>query len=116
MSVHALFQFLDSFSENIKDDDTSTVENIKAQYFKFNFNANNAFKCDSSDDENTPKAPDISNEMVDETKRDIQENILFDHKDTLFFDSNDVRFNGTYNKKTVESEHYLSRHYKDIYF
>ncbi|XP_018301936.1 MATH and LRR domain-containing protein PFE0570w, partial [Mycetomoellerius zeteki] len=80
-------------TENIKDDDTSTVENIKAQYFKFNFNANNAFKCDSSDDENTPKAPDISNEMVDETKRDIQENILFDHKDTLFFDSNDVRFN-----------------------
>ncbi|XP_011061588.1 PREDICTED: uncharacterized protein LOC105150294 [Acromyrmex echinatior] len=80
-------------TENIKDNDTSTVENIKTQHFKFNFNANNAFKYDSSGEENTPEAPDINNQMVDETKEDIQENIPFGHKDTLFFDSNDVRFN-----------------------
>ncbi|KYN35594.1 hypothetical protein ALC56_10154, partial [Trachymyrmex septentrionalis] len=85
-------------TENIKDNDTSIMENIKAQHFKFNFNTSNAFKYDSSDEENTPGAPDINNQMaVDETKEDIQENILFGHKDTLFFDSNDVRFNGTYN-------------------
>ncbi|KYN09476.1 hypothetical protein ALC57_18422 [Trachymyrmex cornetzi] len=93
-------------TENIKDNDTSTVENIKAQHFKFNFNANNAFKYDSSDEENKPEALDISKQIVDEIKEDIQENILFDHKDTLFFDSNDIRFNGTYNKKTMESEHF----------
>ncbi|XP_018404159.1 PREDICTED: nucleolar protein 8-like [Cyphomyrmex costatus] len=79
-------------TENSKDNDTSTIENIKAQHFKLNFNANNAFKCDSSDDENISEAPDISNQ-IDETKDDIQQNILFGYKDTLFFYSNDVRFN-----------------------
>ena len=91
--------YIISVLESIKANDTSIVENIKAQHFKFNLNANNAFKYDSSDEENTSKAPDINNQMVDETKEGIQEKILFGHKDTLFFDSNDVRFNGMYNKK-----------------
>ncbi|XP_071562434.1 uncharacterized protein [Temnothorax nylanderi] len=80
-------------TENTKDNDTSTVKNNKAQKFKFNFNANNAFKYDSSDDENTHEAPDIDNQMVDDIKEDTQQNSLFGYKDTLFFDNNDVRFN-----------------------
>jgi len=73
------------------------VENNKAQKFKFNFNASNAFKYDSSDDEDTHETPDRENQMVDENKKD-QQNSLFGYKDTLFFDSNDVRFNGMYIK------------------
>ena len=46
--------YIISVSENIKNNDTSIVENIKAQHFKFNFNANNAFKYDSSDEEERP--------------------------------------------------------------
>lgn len=82
-------------TENVKDSDTSTVENNRAQKFKFNFNANNVFKYDSSDNEDTREVADnhIDNQMVDETEEDIQQNSLFGHKDTLFFDSNDVRFN-----------------------
>jgi len=72
------------------------VENNKAQQFKFNFNASNVFKYDSSDDEGTHETPDRENQMVDKTKKD-QQNSLF-YKDTLFFDSNDVRFNGMYIK------------------
>lgn len=62
----------------------------KTQKFKFNFNANNVFKYDSSDDENTHKIPETNNQMVDEAK-DMQQN---SHKDTLFLDNNDVRFKG----------------------
>lgn len=85
------------FSENIKDNNIFTVENNKAQKFKFNFNANNVFKYDSSDNENAHKSPNIDNQMVDEAKEDTQHS-LFDHKDTLFFDKNDVRFKGMYIK------------------
>lgn len=83
------------FLENAKNNDTTTVENSKAQKFKFNFNTNNAFKYDSSDDEDTHIVPDINNQIVDEHKEDTQNN-LFGYRDTLFFYSNDVRFNGTY--------------------
>lgn len=78
-------------TENIKDNDASIVE--KTQRFRFNFNANNAFKHDSSDDEDTYETPNIDNEIVVETKEDTQQNSLFDYKDILFFDNNDVRFN-----------------------
>jgi len=78
--------------ENTKDYATTTVEN-KVERFKFNFNATNAFKYDSSDNEDTHEAPDIDNQTVDEVKEDIQQYNLFGYKDTLFFDSNDVRFN-----------------------
>lgn len=93
-------QFLNSliFSENIKDNDTFIAENNKVQNFKFNFNANNVFKYDSSDNESTHKSPDINNQMVDETKEDSQQHNLFDHKDTLFFNKNDIRFKGMYIK------------------
>lgn len=85
------------FPENTKDNDTSIVEN-KAQRFKFNFNANNVFKYDSSDEENTHEASNVDDQVVDEAKEDIQQNNLFGHKDTLFLDTNDVRFNGVYMK------------------
>lgn len=75
----------------------SIVEN-KTQKFTFNFNTNNAFKYDSSDEENKHEGPDIDNK-TDETKKDTQQNNLFSYKDTLFFDNNDVRFNGMYMKK-----------------
>lgn len=68
------------------------MENNKARTFQFNFNANNTFKYDSSDDENIHEAPDIDNHIVDEVKEDTQPNSLFGHKDTLFFYNNDVRF------------------------
>lgn len=80
-------------TENIKDNNTSTAENNKVQNFTFNFNANRAFKYDSSDNEDTHEVPDIDNQMVDKTKEDTLQNNLFGHKDTLFFNSNDVRFN-----------------------
>ncbi|XP_011643059.1 nucleolar protein 8-like isoform X1 [Pogonomyrmex barbatus] len=78
--------------ENLKDHVTSTVEN-DIQRFKFNFNGNNAFKYDSSNDEDTHEIPDIDNQMIDEAKKDIHQNSLFGYKDTLFFDTDDVRFN-----------------------
>lgn len=97
---HISTWFLESFifSENVKDNDAFTVENNTAQKFKFHFNAkNNPFKYDSSDNEDTHEAPDIDNQMVDESKEEtMQQNNLFGYKDTLFFDSNDARFNGMY--------------------
>ncbi|XP_011860506.1 PREDICTED: probable RNA-binding protein CG14230 [Vollenhovia emeryi] len=80
-------------TESTRRNNTFIVENNKAQKFKFNFNANNAFKYDSSDDEDIHKVPDIDDEMVDEAKEDTQQKSLFGHKDTLFLDNNDVRFN-----------------------
>lgn len=46
------------------------------------------------------EVPDIDNRMVDKTKEDTLQNNLFGHKDTLFFNNNDVRFNGMYIKKS----------------
>ncbi|XP_036144407.1 nucleolar protein 8 isoform X2 [Monomorium pharaonis] len=83
-------------TENSKDNAISLVENNKVQKFKFNFNVNNTFKYDSSDDENIheDEAPDVDNHIVDVTKENSQQkNSLFQYENTLFFNSSDVRFN-----------------------
>lgn len=83
------------FPEDKKSYDACIVEN-KDKTFKFHFNTNNAFKCDSSDEE------DINNTVPDTEKQTVKNsknnhtNSLFGYKDTLFLEKDDVRFNGMY--------------------
>lgn len=78
-----------SLVSDVKDIDTSTTES-RPGTFTFNFNAKNAFKYDSSDNEDVNKT-DIDKQVIDENEG---VNNVFEYKDTLFFDDNDVRFNG----------------------
>lgn len=74
------------------EDCTAIMENNKAQKFKLNFNATNAFKYDSSDtDEDLNEVLDTDKQMTDEVEKNT--NNLFEYKDTLFLDNKDVRFN-----------------------
>lgn len=56
------------------------------------------FKYDSSQDKYTHVVPNTNNQLLDEGKEDTQNN-LFGHKNTVFFDSNDIQFNEAYIKK-----------------
>lgn len=93
----------------------SGIENYNAtenddKKFKFNFSNKNTSKYDSSDDENKD-ADDIlhaDEEMVDGTENENYANKLFGacYKDTLFFDADDVRFNGMIME--MELKYYLA--------
>ncbi|KMQ95446.1 putative rna-binding protein [Lasius niger] len=77
---------------NAEDCSVSIAENNKAQKFKLNFNATNAFKYDSSDDDkDVREALDTDKQMADE--ENTRTNSLIEYKDTLFFDNEDTRFN-----------------------
>ncbi|XP_020292634.1 nucleolar protein 8-like isoform X1 [Pseudomyrmex gracilis] len=78
-------------TEDKKSYDTSIVEN-KDKIFKFHFNKNNAFKCDSSDEEDINTAPDTEKQMVEDSKNN-HANSLSEYKDTLFLEKDDARFN-----------------------
>ncbi|XP_029176004.1 nucleolar protein 8-like [Nylanderia fulva] len=80
-------------TENAEDCSTSVMDN-KAHNFKLNFNATNAFKYDSSDaDEDLNEVLDTDKQMTDEIKENTCTNSLFEYKDTLFLDNEDIRFN-----------------------
>lgn len=81
-------------STDVEDFNAPSIENNE-QKLRFNFNsfATNAFKYDSSDNANADEVPEAAKKEV---KDDNHMNSLIEYKDTLFFDSNDVRFNGMY--------------------
>ncbi|KAL6421840.1 hypothetical protein ACFW04_010979 [Cataglyphis niger] len=75
---------------NAEDYSASIAENNKAKTFKLNFNATNAFKYDSSDDD---AALDTDKQMTDNIEENTDTNIFLEYKDTLFLDNEDIRFN-----------------------
>lgn len=84
---------------DVKDRGASAIDDNKDQKFRFNFSAENAFKYDSSDNEVANETPEIE-KTIDASKDNDHTNKLFESKSTLFFDSNDVRFNGMYVETT----------------
>lgn len=73
------------------DYSASIAENDKV--LKFKFNAANPFKYDSSDDEDVHKELNTNKQMAEEVEENTHKNNLFEYKDTLFLDNEDVRFN-----------------------
>lgn len=64
--------------------------------YRFHFNAKNPFKHDSSDNEDENEIFDLNERSVEQSGNNNRTNSLFGYKDTLFFESDDVRFNGMY--------------------
>ncbi|XP_012233580.1 probable RNA-binding protein CG14230 [Linepithema humile] len=99
-------------TENSKDYDASISKNNKVQKFKFNFTANDAFKCNISDNEDVDNVPDADEQMIDEAKNNTNTNNIFGYRDTLFFDDRDVRFNEAV--KFFNTEATLSDEFKNL--
>lgn len=72
------------------------TNNDKNEQFRFHFSAQNAFKHNSSDNEENANEIFDTDKQVEQFENDNHTNDLFGYKDTLFFENDDKRFNGTY--------------------
>lgn len=91
-----LIQYI--FSGNTEDYSGTIMENNKTKEFKLNFDQN-VFKYDSSDcEEDIQETLDTDEQMADKVEENTCTNSLFEYKDTLFLDNEDIRFNGMYMK------------------
>ncbi|GAB1862626.1 Putative rna-binding protein [Camponotus japonicus] len=78
---------------NTEDYSGTIMENNKTKEFKLNFDEN-VFKYDSSDcEEDIQEALDTDEQMADKVEENTCTNSLFEYKDTLFLDNEDIRFN-----------------------
>lgn len=88
-----------TFSGNTKNYSRTIVENNKTKEFKLNFDKTNVFKYDSSDcEEDIHETLNTDEQMADKVEENTCTNSLFEYKDTLFLDNEDIRFNGMYMK------------------
>ncbi|EZA48780.1 hypothetical protein DMN91_004913 [Ooceraea biroi] len=96
------FSLLKTFGKEKKNDtghaesNDASIAESKDRKFRFNFNASNVLnnKCDSSDEDvDEVNKPDANERTVEGTEYDENTCNIFAHKDILFFDKDDVRFN-----------------------
>jgi len=76
-----------------ENNDSSIAEN-KDTRFRFNFNTDNIFKDDDADE-----AFDKDKQIIEETEVNRSICNPFGHKNTLFFNKDDIRFNGMYKNR-----------------
>ncbi|XP_070159965.1 probable RNA-binding protein CG14230 [Polyergus mexicanus] len=77
---------------NAEDYSVSIAENNKAKKFNLNFSVTNAFKYDSSDDDDVHEALNTDKRMADDVEKN-RTNSSFEYKNILFLNNEDIRFN-----------------------